>query len=79
MFEVAHKPRLQALEDQTICPFCLSIRLRMRHRGVVDPHALGGTESSEFVRVKVGAIIRDDAVGDSVSEYQFSDEVGGSA
>ena len=79
MLEVMHQPGFQSLEDQTICSLCLPIRLRMHDQRVVDLSTLGGAECSELIRIKVGAIIRDNAVRDSISEYQFSDETDGNA
>src|SRR5215216_1762249 len=74
MFEATHQSRLQPSKDQTICPFSLPIRLRVRNRRLVNPSALRSAESSEFFRVKVRTIVRYDAVRDAISEYQPSNE-----
>ena len=79
MLEIAHQPGFQPLKDQAVCPFRLPIRLRVRNGCVVDPSALGCAKHSELIRIKVGAIICDNAVRDSISEYQLSDETDGSA
>ena len=79
MLEVAHQSGFQPLKDQTIRPFCLPIRLRVRNGCVVDPSALGSAKGSELIRIKVGAVICDNAMRDSISEYQLSDETDGSA
>ena len=46
----------------------------MSDRGVIDSRALGSTKGSEFIRVEVRPIVRDDVVRDTISEYQFPDE-----
>ena len=51
----------------------------MRDGHVVDLSALRCTERLELIRIKVGAVICDDVVRNSVSEYQLSDETAGSA
>ena len=51
----------------------------MRDRCVVDLSTLGGAECSELIRIKVGAIIHDNTMRDSISECQLSDETDGSA
>ena len=50
----------------------------MGDRSVVDSCALRVAEIPEFFRVKVRPIIRNDAVRDSISEYQFPDEANSS-
>ena len=79
MLEIAHQSGFQPLEDQTICSFGLPIRLRVRNGCVIDPSALEGAKCSELVRIKVGAVICDNAVRNSISEYQLLDETDGSA
>ena len=79
MLEIVHQSGFQPLKDQTIRPFRLPILLSVRNRRVVDLSALGSTEFLELIRIKVGAIICDNVVRDSISEYQLSDETDGSA
>ena len=74
MLEVTHQSWFQPLKDQTICCFCLPIRLWVRDGCVVNPSALGHAKHSELIRIKVGAVIYDNVVRDSISEYQLSDE-----
>ena len=51
----------------------------MCNRRIVDLSALGCIERLELIRIKVGAVICDNAVRNSISEYQLLDEVDGSA
>ena len=46
----------------------------MRNRRVVDPSALGSTKRLELIIIKVGAVIYDNVVRNSISEYQLLDE-----
>ena len=69
MIEIAHESRLQSLEDKTICSLSLAIRLRVRNGCVIYPSALSGTKVPELFRVKVGTIVCNDTVGDSISEH----------
>ena len=62
-----------------IRPFYLSIRLRVCNERIVDPSALGRIEHLELIRIKVGAIICDNAMRNSISEYQLPDEADGGA
>ena len=53
MLEITHQSGFQSLENQAIGSLCLSIRLRMGDRSVVDSCALRVAEIPEFFRVKV--------------------------
>ena len=72
-------PCLEALEDLGVGALGLTIASRVRNRGIADLHAEAGAVGLEEAACELGAIVGDDAIGNSKAAHEALDELDGGA